>query len=58
MTDNDKELIKIASEMDCIHWAVISNKMVQQAVTEEAKDELQKIAKKKYHLEEYESDNL
>ena len=57
MTDNDKQLIKNANHLYCVDW-YLADKMVEKADTVEAKTELQNIAKRLYHKEEYLSDLL
>ena len=51
MTDNDKELIKKAHEIDCIRWWEV-DELIEKADTEEAKNKLKFIRSFKYHQEE------
>lgn len=57
MTENDKQLIKNANHLYCVDW-YLADKMVEKADTVEAKTELQNIAKRLHHKEEYLSDLL
>jgi len=57
MTENDKQLIKNANHLYCVDW-YLADKMVEKADTEEAKKQLQDIAKRLYHKEEYLADLL
>ena len=51
MTDNDKELIKKAHEIDYIRWWEV-DELIEKADTEEAKNKLKFIRSFKYHQEE------
>ena len=57
MTKNDEQLIKNANHLYCVDW-YLADKMAEKADTVEAKTELQNIAKRLYHKEEYLSDLL
>ena len=57
MTKNDEQLIKNANHLYCVDW-YLADKKVEKADTVEAKTELQNIAKRLYHKEEYLSDLL
>ena len=57
MTKNDEQLIKNANHLYCVDW-YIAETMAKKAETEEAKTELQNIAKRLYHKEEYLEDLL
>lgn len=57
MTENDKQLIKNANHLYCVDW-YLADKMAEKADTVEAKTELQNIAKRLYHKEEYLEDLL
>lgn len=57
MTTNDIALIEKANKMNCIFWGKIDS-MQNQADTEEAKQELRDISRRKYRKEEYLTDNL
>ncbi len=57
ITENDKALIAKAKTMSCIFWGKI-DLMQQFAESDEAKQELLDISRRKYHQEEYLSDNL
>ncbi len=51
MTEKDKELIKKAWDTDYIYWSSI-DKLMEQAETSEAKEQLKSIRSFKYHQEE------
>lgn len=51
MTEKDRELIKKAWEIDYIYWGYI-DELMEQADTEEAKEQLKSIRSFKYHQEE------
>ena len=51
MTEKDKELIKKAWDTDYIYWSSI-DKLLEQAETSEAKEQLRSIRSFKYHQEE------
>ena len=57
MTKNDKQLIKNANHLYCVDW-YLAEQMAKKADTEEAKKQLQDIAKRLYHKEEYLADLL
>lgn len=57
MTKNDEQLIKDANRLYCVDW-YIAETMAKKADTEEAKTQLQDIAKRLYHKEEYLEDLL
>ena len=57
MTENDKQLIKNANNLSCVDW-YLADKLVETADTVEAKTELQNIAKRLYHKDEYLTDLL
>lgn len=52
MTKNDEQLIKDANNLYCVDW-YLADQMAKKADTEEAKNQLQDIAKRLYHKEEY-----
>lgn len=52
MTKNDEQLIKNANHLYCVDW-YLADQMAKKAETEEAKTQLQNIAKRLYHKEEY-----
>lgn len=52
MTKNDEQLIKDANHLYCVDW-YLADQMAKKADTEEAKNQLQDIAKRAYHKEEY-----
>lgn len=54
MTENDKKLIELAHRTP---WDRISG-LEPLADTEEAREELRRIARHKYHYEEYKSDMI
>lgn len=51
MTEKDKKLIQKAWEIDYIYWGYI-DELMEQADTEEAKEQLKSIRSFKYHQEE------
>lgn len=51
MTEKDKKLIKKAWDIDYIYWSAI-DELMEQADTEEAKEQLKSIRRFKYHQEE------
>lgn len=55
MTQHDKDLIAKAKRLDCIRWFDI-NDMIDQADTEEARKELDRIQTRKIRAEEYHTD--
>lgn len=57
MTKNDDQLIKDANHLYCVDW-YLAEQMAKKADTEEAKNQLQDIAKRLYHKEEYLEDLL
>lgn len=52
MTKNDEQLIKDANHLYCVDW-YLADQMAKKADTEEDKNQLQDIAKRLYHKEEY-----
>lgn len=51
MTEKDKKLIQKAWDIDYIYWPTI-DELMEQADTEEAKEQLKSIRSFKYHQEE------
>lgn len=51
MTENDRELIRKAWDINCIYWSTI-DELMEQADTPEAKEQLRVIRSFKYHMEE------
>lgn len=51
MTEKDKKLIKKAWDIDYIYWSTI-DEFMEQADTEEAREQLKSIRSFKYHQEE------
>ena len=52
MTKKDKKLIKKANEYCAIQWFKV-DELIEQAESEEAKNELRTISSRLYHQEEY-----
>jgi hypothetical protein len=57
MTEKDKQLIDHARKMLAIDWMII-DRMVDYADTDEAKESLRSLARRKYHIEEFYANNL
>lgn len=53
MTTKDLELIRQARKTPCHRWSEIGLRLMPQAETEEAREELRDIEKSKYHYDEY-----
>jgi|AntAceMinimDraft_10_1070366.scaffolds.fasta_scaffold110876_2 hypothetical protein len=56
-SEHDQNLIDKAKRMNCIDWMLI-DKMVNDAESEEAKNELDSISRYMYHKEEHSGDVL
>lgn len=52
MSEKDKMLVEKARNISCFDWSEIDN-LIEQAESQEAKENLRVIRNMKYHLEEY-----
>lgn len=56
MQDSDKELIEQANALDLDDWQGVA-RLIEKADDEATRHELRRIARWKYHNEEYSTDN-